>query len=117
MMIRNNSVASLVAIVILISNSPANADSYEDNCLLAVSQTLPAATTVQKASVQTASPELISSLGRVRTMRWVHVSMTLSLGGLRIAKDFICGQNAAGERIVVPTDRSGPDLGGGYTVR
>jgi hypothetical protein len=104
-------------LVPLVEVSPARADPYEDNCVLAVAKILPAATTVQQSRVSPAPPATVSALDRVTTLRWVQVDLTMAVGGMRIQKSYICSENKAGERIVVPTDRLGPPPLGSYTVR
>jgi hypothetical protein len=93
------------------------ADAYENNCVMAVSKIVPPAAAVQRISTAPAPLDLVRHLGRVQTIRWVQVDATLSIGGRRIPQSYICSENSDGERVVVPTDRSGPGPTHDWTVR
>jgi hypothetical protein len=105
------------AAVIILVSADARADGYGDNCVVAVTRILPPPASVQGVTTATAPIDTVRSLGRITTMRWVLVNLTMSIGGRKIAQSYICSENRDGDRIVVPTDRSGPGPTHDWTVR
>lgn len=106
--------ASLIlAMVALVFPLAALADAYEDNCVLAVSKTLPAAATIKDTRVSPAPNDLVKSFSRDTTFRWVRVDTNINVGGHKIAKYYICAQNRGGQWIVVPWD----DRENGWVLR
>lgn len=98
--------SALLSITLLVIGSvAAMADNYEDNCVLAVMKTVPAAAHVEATTVAPASPDTLQRLSRTGVgFRWVQINYTLSIGGRKITKSQICATHPYGGWTLVPLD-------------
>lgn len=102
------SLASTAFYAAVLFSPCASASPALDNCLLAISETLPPTTVVQRANTRAVSEQTVSVISGTQSggliKAWVQADVTLLFAGRAINKTYFCGDHINGTRVIYQRD-------------